>query len=117
MSFLSNNTQGFVVGLFTLVIAGAMMAYVFLRKKKEEVAMITPALLTSSSLTESTSSQPDGERKEESDLYEGKYHEQTTDYESKYQQADAKKNALQWRIPQLRQILKKWSCQQLFFVL
>ena len=78
MSFLFNNTQGFVVGLFTLVIAGAMMAYVFLRKKKEEVAMITPALLTSSSLTESTSSQPDGERKEESDLYEGKYHEQTT---------------------------------------
>jgi hypothetical protein len=79
MSFLFNNTQGFVVGLFTLVIAGAMMAYVFLRKKEEEVAMITPAaLLTSSSLTESTSSQPDGERKEESDLYEGKYHEQTT---------------------------------------
>ena len=93
MSFLFNNTQGFVVGLFTLVIAGAqgfvvdlftlviagaMMAYVFLRKNKAEVAMMTPALLTSSSLTESTSSQPDGERKEESDLYEGKYHEQTT---------------------------------------
>ena len=53
MPFLFNNTQGFVVGLFTLVIAGAMMAYVFLRRKEEvvmmeeevKVAMMTPALL------------------------------------------------------------------------
>ena len=81
------------------------------------------SFLTSPSLTENTSTQSVGERKEEGDPYEGKYHEETTTYEEKYQREDAKQHPpvmdkstasetgeeVQW---------KKWlSCQQLFFVL
>ena len=47
------------------------------------------SFLTPSSLTESTPHQPDGERKEESETYKGKYHGATTAYEGKYQRGDA----------------------------
>ena len=47
------------------------------------------SFLTSSSLTENTSTQSVGERKEEGDPFEGKYHGATAAYEGKYQGGDA----------------------------